>query len=207
MSPGCLFVISAPSGTGKTTLVSHLVKRLPGVVRSVSHTTRSKRPAEKEGLDYHFIDEVAFEAKCASGDFMEWARVFDHGYGTCRTWVQEQLAQGHDVVLEIDWQGALQIQKALPCVLIFVLPPKTKSLRERLEKRHQDSPEVIAKRLAGAREEVRHYTAYDYLVVNDDLEQAHVALEAIVRAKRHTTACQAQKHQKLLASLLQEELF
>lgn len=207
MSPGHLFVISAPSGTGKTTLVRHLVERLPWVKRSVSHTTRNKRPAEKDGVDYHFIDETAFEAKVASGDFLEWARVFEHGYGTSRSWVEEQLAQGHDVLLEIDWQGALQIQKAMPSILIFVMPPHPNSLKERLESRHQDSSEVIAKRLAGAREDMSHYTAYDYLVVNDELEHAVGALVSIVQAQRHTTKHQAQEHQVLLEALLQEELF
>jgi len=184
MKRGRLFVISAPSGAGKTTLVKALLQSEPRLRLSVSHTTRKMRPTESQGREYHFVTLAEFERRVAAGEFLEHARVFDNFYGTSREFVEAQLRQGHDVVLEIDWQGAQQVRRALPrCVTIFILPPSRAALAERLARRATDTPEVIARRLADAAADMAHYREFDYLIVNDDFTQAVGDLRRIVAGR------------------------
>ncbi len=182
---GTLFVVSAPSGAGKTSLVRALVERDPRVVISVSHTTRAPRPGERDGDHYHFVDAVTFERMCDAGAFLEHARVFDHAYGTARATVDAELAAGRDVILEIDWQGARQVRERLPgCVTVFVLPPSVALLRERLTGRAQDTPETIERRMRDAVAEIAHHGEYEYLIVNDDFQAALADLASVVGARR-----------------------
>jgi len=182
---GIPIVISAPSGTGKTSLCLRLLQTLSFISRSISYTTRAPRGGEVDGRDYHFVSDDVFDRMVESGDFLEWARVFDHRYGTGLEATREQLRSGIDVLLDIDVQGGGQIRQRLPdTVLIFLLPPSMEELRRRLQNRAKDSDEVIARRLAKARDEVRAAEAYDYLVVNDDFDQAALELRGIVRAHR-----------------------
>ncbi len=200
---GNLFIVSAPSGAGKTSLVRAMMERLSGLAFSVSHTTRAMRPGEQDGRDYHFIDKEKFEAMIAAGDFLEHARVFDNYYGTARVSVAAQLAAGQDVFLDIDWQGARQVRAAWPGVVsIFILPPSRAALEARLRGRGQDSDEIIARRMQGAVSESAHYDEYEYLIINDDFQTAQDELIAIVRSQRQRLAPQAQRHADLLASLL-----
>ncbi len=181
---GRLFVISAPSGAGKTSLVKALLARNPALVVSVSHTTRRPRPHEVHGREYYFVSIPEFEALVKRGAFLEHAQVFDNSYGTSRETVERLLAAGTDVVLEIDWQGARQVRAALPeCVTIFILPPSRHALEERLTLRQTDSPEVIARRLRDAVSDMRHFSEFDYVVVNDRFEQALEDLESIVAGR------------------------
>ena len=170
---GCLFVIAAPSGGGKTSLVNALLAREPGIRLSISYTTRKPRPAEHEGVHYHFVDKKRFDELNAAGEFLEHAFVHGHWYATSKTWLAAQVAAGQDVLLEIDWQGAAQVRKVLPdSVQIFVLPPSLAVLKERLEKRGQDASAVIERRLAGAVEEMRHWGEFDYVIINQDFAMA-----------------------------------
>ena len=176
-----LYVIAAPSGAGKTSLVKALRAARANLAVSVSHTTRRQRPTEVDGRDYHFIDVPRFEQMVAAGAFLEHARVFDNYYGTGRGQLEAQLAAGRDVVLEIDWQGARQVRAALPgCVSIFILPPSRAALEQRLKGRGTDTPEVIARRLADAVADMSHWREFDYVVVNDRFEQAVAELAAIL---------------------------
>ena len=176
-----LYVIAAPSGEGKTSLVKALRAARANLAVSVSHTTRRQRPTEVDGRDYHFIDVPRFEQMVAAGAFLEHARVFDNHYGTGRGQLEAQLAAGRDVVLEIDWQGARQVRAALPgCVSIFILPPSRATLEQRLKGRGTDTPEVIARRLADAVADMSHWREFDYVVVNDRFEQAVAELAAIL---------------------------
>jgi guanylate kinase len=180
---GTLFVLAAPSGAGKTSLVKALLERMPGLQMSVSHTTRSRRPTEEHGREYYFVTVPEFERLVADGQFLEHARVFDNLYGTARAPVETRLAQGGDIVLEIDWQGARQVRPAMPdCVTIFILPPSREALEKRLRSRATDSPEVIARRLRDAVSDMSHWREFDYVVVNDDFEKAVADLVAIVSA-------------------------
>ena len=182
--PGKLLVIAAPSGTGKTSLVRALLASEPGLRLSISHTTRKMRPTERQGREYHFVSVAEFERLQRAGEFLEHARVFDNLYGTSRAFVGEQLKAGHDVVLEIDWQGARQVRRALPqCVSIFILPPTRQALAERLAGRGTDSREVIARRLADAVGDMSHYREFDYVVVNDDFTRAVEDLRSIVAGR------------------------
>lgn len=182
---GLLLILSAPSGAGKTSLYRALLGRMDGVVASVSHTTRPPRPGETDGVDYHFVDPDEFERLVAAGAFLEHARVFDRAYGTSKEAVERQRAAGNDVVLEIDWQGARQIRERVPdAVSVFVLPPSRAALRERLEGRGQDDAEVIERRMREAEAEISHYAEYDYVIVNDDFEDAIASLTGVVRAER-----------------------
>jgi len=200
---GTLYVVSAPSGAGKTSLVRALVERVPGLSLSVSHTTRRPRPGEEDGVHYHFVDLETFERMAAEGAFLEHAWVFGHRYGTSRAWVEGRLAEGVDVILEIDWQGARQVRAALPeAVGVFILPPSLEVLEQRLRGRGQDSEEVIRRRLAEAVEEMAHYAEYDYVVVNEVFEEALADLEAIVRARRLALDRQRRRLEPLLAALL-----
>ncbi|HFD81547.1 MAG TPA: guanylate kinase [Gammaproteobacteria bacterium] len=205
MPLGTLYVISAPSGAGKTSLVKALLERLPGISVSVSCTTRAPRPGEQDGVDYHFIDRAEFERLVAAGEFLEHARVFDNYYGTRRATVEARLQADEDVILEIDWQGARQVCKAFPeAVRVFILPPSREALRQRLEGRGQDSEEVIARRMADAVSEMRHYDEYDYLVFNDDFDTAVTELEALFRARRLRSEAQRERHAATLAALLED---
>ncbi|HHQ41865.1 MAG TPA: guanylate kinase [Chromatiales bacterium] len=203
--PGTLFIVSAPSGAGKTSLVKALVERDPRVVLSVSHTTRPPRPGERDGVDYHFVDGATFERMAAEGAFLEHAEVFGNRYGTARATVERELAADRDVILEIDWQGARQVRAAMPeAVSVFILPPSREALEERLRGRGQDDETVIARRMARAVDEMSHYDEYDYLVVNDVFETALEDLLAIVRATRLRRPAQAVRHAELLRRLLGE---
>jgi guanylate kinase len=199
---GCLFVLAAPSGGGKTSLVRELLIREPGIRLSVSYTTRPPRPGEQDGVHYHFVDEAKFEALKKAGEFLEHAYVHGNWYATSATWLKQQIAEGHDVLLEIDWQGAAQVRRIIPsAVLIFILPPTLASLKERLERRGQDSDDVIARRLEAAREEMRHCGEFDYVIMNQDFARAVDDLSAIVRAARLTAPRQQIRHARLIAEL------
>ena len=199
---GCLFVLAAPSGGGKTSLVRELLIREPGIRLSVSYTTRPPRPGEQDGVDYHFVDEARFKALANADEFLEHAYVHGNWYATSATWLKQQVAEGHDVLLEIDWQGAAQVRKLIPAaVLIFILPPTLASLKERLELRGQDSMEVIARRLEAAREEMRHCGEFDYVIMNQDFARAVDDLSVIVRAARLTAPRQQVRHARLIAEL------
>jgi guanylate kinase len=179
-----LFVISAPSGAGKTSLVKALRERIPELRVSTSHTTRPARPNEKDGREYFFVDNARFDAMVDQGAFLEHARVFDNQYGTSRQQLEEKLAAGHDVILEIDWQGARQVRKAMPgCRTIFILPPSRDALRQRLNDRRTDSAAVIERRLADAVSDMSHHAEFDYVVVNDDFPGAVAELAAIVEGR------------------------
>ena len=185
---GQLFIVSAPSGAGKTSLVTALLQSTPGIGVSVSHTTRAMRPGEVDGQNYFFVDMPTFEAMEARGEFLESALVFGNRYGTSRTAVTAALAAGQDLVLEIDWQGARRIRDLFPgAVSVFIMPPSLEELQRRLERRNEDGAEVIARRMQAAREEMSHYKEYQYLVVNDDFDRARDDLEAIVRVARLAT--------------------
>ncbi|AXI03686.1 guanylate kinase [Aquirhabdus parva] len=200
---GLLFVVAAASGTGKTSLVKALLERTPELSLSVSHTTRAMRPGEEHGVHYHFTEKTVFEQMIGDGYFIEHAEVFGNYYGTSHTGVSQQLEQGHDVLLEIDWQGAEQVRKIFPkSIQIFIIPPSLKALRERLSNRGQDSEEVIQTRLNGSVEEIRQHVNFDYLIVNDDFDAALSDLRAIIRAAGLTSAQQVVKQQDLLIALL-----
>ncbi|HTT42163.1 MAG TPA: guanylate kinase [Steroidobacteraceae bacterium] len=181
MKRGRLFVITAPSGAGKTSLVNALLESEPRLRLSISHTTRPRRPTERDGREYHFISVPQFEELVGRGEFLEHARVFDNYYGTSRGFVEQQLRAGHDVLLEIDWNGAQQVRAALPdCISIFILPPSRQALAERLAKRGTDAPEVIGRRLREAVADMGHYREFDHVVVNDDFERARAELQRII---------------------------
>jgi guanylate kinase len=200
---GTLYTVSAPSGAGKTSLVAALIERCPGLRVSVSHTTRAIRPGEQDGVNYHFSDEDTFTAMLDREEFLEHARVFGNLYGTSRVWVEQELNGGTDVILEIDWQGARQVKQLLPeTCAIFIMPPSRKTLEQRLTARGQDDAEVIASRMAEAVEEMSHYQDGDYLVVNDDFEQALDELQAIILSQRLRTRRQQQALEPLLRDLL-----
>jgi guanylate kinase len=200
---GVLFVVAAPSGGGKSSMVNALLEREPGIRLSVSYTTRPPRPGESEGNHYHFVDVPTFLALEERGEFLEHALVHGNWYATSATWLKAQVAAGQDVLLEIDWQGAAQVRRLIPdSVHVFILPPSLDALKERLEKRAQDPPEVIVERLAAAREEMRHCGEFDYVIMNQDFARAVDDLSAIVRAARLTAARQQVRHAKVLAQLL-----
>jgi guanylate kinase len=181
MSQGTLFIISAPSGAGKTSLVAELLSRNTNIEASISHTTRPRRPSEKNGVNYHFINKSNFLQMIDEQIFLEHALVFSHFYGTSKTWVIETLAQGINVILEIDWQGAKQARAKFPkSKSIFILPPSIQALKDRLNARGQDDPDVIVKRISMAREEMTHYSDADYVIVNDDFNVALEQLESII---------------------------
>jgi guanylate kinase len=200
---GNLYVVSAPSGAGKTSLVAALASAEPGLHVSVSHTTRPRRPGEEDGVNYHFVSDEEFVALVDADAFLEHAPVFDRRYGTTRESVEPFLAAGDDVILEIDWQGAAQVRERRPGAIgIFILPPSRESLAARLAGRGQDSDEVIARRMADAVAEMSHYDEFDYLVVNDDFETALGDLRSIVRGGRLVRERQRAQYRELIASLL-----
>lgn len=199
---GTLFVISAPSGAGKTSLVAEMLHADQKLGVSVSHTTRPMREGEKDGVNYHFVSRGEFEAMIDRGDFLEHADVFGNYYGTSQVWVREMLASGRDVILEIDWQGASQVRRLIPeCVSVFIVPPSSDILRDRLVGRGTDAPEVVKRRLLEAREECGHAGEFEYLVVNDDFREALADLLAIVRSQRLKVTVQQARHRALLSAL------
>lgn len=205
-SKGHLYVISAPSGAGKTSLVAALLKKIDRLEVSVSHTTRTARSGEENGVNYHFVDKPAFQALIDQGAFFEHAKVFGNYYGTSRLAINARLEAGIDVILEIDWQGAGQVRKQMPeAIGIFILPPSLQALRERLNARGQDSADVIEGRMQQAISEMSHWQEYDYLLVNDEFSQALSELKAIFVAKRLELAKQRLEKASLLAELLPTE--
>ena len=202
LATGTLFVVSAPSGAGKTSLVRALLERDPRVKLSVSHTTRARRPAERDGDHYHFVDAATFDSMSVGNEFLEHAKVFGNQYGTSRDAVQERLSQGLDVILEIDWQGARQIRQQMSgSVGIFILPPSLEHLRGRLRSRAQDDAAVIEQRMQAAVQEISHYQEYDYLIVNDNFDTASDELSAIVTSQRLRQTPQATRLRGLLQAL------
>ena len=201
-TPGNLFVVAAPSGAGKSSLVKSLLELDSRLAVSVSHTTRAPRGQEQQGREYWFVDEPTFERMVAAGEFFEWARVHGHRYGTSRKAVEERLLRGEDVVLEIDWQGALQIKQLFAdAVLIFILPPSWDELRQRLQRRGEDRPEAIAVRMANAREEVAQARHFDFVIINALFETALFDLKAIVHAQRLKYAAQKRNRSQVFAAL------
>jgi guanylate kinase len=203
MNPaGSLFVVAAPSGAGKTSLTRALLEREPGIRLSVSYTTRPPRAGEREGVDYHFVTAERFRALQAAGEFLEHAEVHGNWYATGANWLRAQAAKGQDVLLEIDWQGALQVRKLVAdSVQIFILPPSLASLEERLLRRGQDDEDTIARRVKAAREEMRHCLEFDYVIINQEFASAIDDLVAIVRASRLRSERQCARHRALLGQL------
>lgn len=200
---GCLFIVSAPSGGGKTSLVQQLITNLNQIEMSVSHTTRPKRPGEVNGVDYFFVTPQEFQRMVEADAFVEHAQVFDHQYGTSTAQIIGRLQQGMDLVLDIDWQGAQQIKHAFPeAVRVFILPPSLEVLRERLVNRQQDNEHVIARRMQCAQDEMQHVTEFDYVIVNDSFDTAAQELVTIVLAERLRLMRQLVKQRKLLSFLL-----
>jgi guanylate kinase len=201
-TPGNLFCVAAPSGTGKSSLVKALLELDSRLAVSVSHTTRRPRGQELDGREYHFVDEAAFRAMVARGEFFEWAEVHGNLYGTSRKAIQERLEHGNDVVLEIDWQGALQIKHIFPhAVLIFILPPSWPELMQRLNRRGEDAPEVIATRLANAHIEVAQARHFDYVIVNALFETALFDLKTVVHSQRLKYAAQRRARSQVFSAL------
>lgn len=212
---GTLYIVSAPSGAGKTSLVTALIEADPRVSVSVSHTTRAMRPGEQHGVNYHFVSHDDFKGLIAKGDFLEHAEVFGNFYGTSRSALQQVLDQGNDLILEIDWQGAQQVRKLMPeARSVFILPPSQQALRQRLDGRGQDSEAIIAGRMKEAVSEMVHYDEYEYVIVNDDFDEALEDLKAVFAANREGDAAalaraeelkrgkQQQRHQALLKQLI-----
>jgi guanylate kinase len=203
VTKGTLYVISAASGAGKTSLVASVLQQVTGIEVSVSHTTRAPREGEKDGVNYHFVDKQTFETMVVAGEFIESATVFGNMYGTSRQHIQEQLLKGKDVILEIDWQGARQIRQLMnDCRSIFIVPPSIAALRERLTSRGQDDETIINRRMREAVSEMSHYVEFEYLVINDDFDEARENLVAIIMGERMLLEHQQQKHADLLAELL-----
>lgn len=200
---GTLYIVSAPSGAGKTSLVKALIDTMAQVRVSVSHTTRGMRPGEVDGVNYHFTPREKFIDMLEQGDFLEHAEVFGNMYGTSHSWVKQTLAKGYDLILEIDWQGAQQVRKVVPeAKSIFILPPTHKALRQRLNNRGQDAADVIDLRMQQAITEMSHYVEYDYIVINDDFATALEDLKAIFRSNQLQLATQQKRHTQLLYDLL-----
>jgi guanylate kinase len=202
--PARLFVIAAPSGAGKTTLVKALTTRNPDLRFSISYTTRPKRRSEADGVDYLFVDEDRFDELREAGALLESAEVFDNFYGTSREQVNEHLGNGHHVILEIDWQGAQQVREAMPeCVTVFILPPSREELERRLRSRGTDTPEVIDRRLRDALSDMSHWSEFDYVIFNDDLDQAVAELEAVLAGGGDVSASSNEAVGEAVAAILE----
>ncbi|MBV1919610.1 MAG: guanylate kinase [Pseudomonadales bacterium] len=200
---GTLYVVSAPSGAGKTSLVKALIESSNDLGVSISHTTRPIRPGETNGVNYHFVDVTKFQSLLSQADFLEHAEVFGNYYGTSQSWVNKQLNNGQDVILEIDWQGAQQVRRQIPeSIGIFVLPPSQAALEQRLKGRGQDPEDVIQHRLAQAAQEIAHHVEYDYLIINDEFDLALAELKSIIHSQRLCIGPQATRHQTLIQKLL-----
>jgi guanylate kinase len=196
---GLLFIVSSPSGGGKTSLVRALLEAEPEVRLSVSYTTRGARPGEVDGRDYHFVTPAVFERMLEAGEFLESAEIYGNRYGTSEKWIERERAEGRDVLLEIDWQGAQQVRRLMRQVVsIFILPPSPEVLESRLRGRGQDSEEVVARRLAAARHEISHVSEYDYVIINDDFNRAAQDLRSIIRAERLKLARQLARNLNLV---------
>ena len=205
MPSGTLFIVAAPSGAGKTTLVSRLLADDANVQHSISYTTRAPRPGERNGREYHFIDVQQFLAMRERGEFAEWAEVHDNFYGTSRVWLEQRMKEGCDMMLEIDWQGAQQMRRQFPeAVGIFILPPSVAELENRLRRRGADSEDVIARRVAGALGEMRHVGEFDFVIINKDLDVALDELKAAVRASRLRFSRQRARHPDVFRFLDQD---
>ncbi|MFZ2301381.1 MAG: guanylate kinase [Gallionella sp.] len=203
---GNLFVVSAPSGAGKTSLVHALLNINPQIDLSVSYTTRDPRPGEQDGKDYHFVSREVFLAMAKRGEFLESAEVYGNLYGTSQTWISQENAKGHDILLEIDWQGAAQVRRLFPkCISIFILPPSMEALEQRLKGRGKDNDEVIARRMAAVREDVAHVAEFDYVIINDNLNEALRELNAVVLSAKLRSAAQLTRHQTLINQLQHPE--
>ncbi len=200
---GHLYIVAAPSGAGKTTLVRLLLENDPGIRLSISTTTRAPRPGEEDGREYHFVDVADFVDSVSRSEFLEWAQVHGNYYGTSKRWVEAEMSAGRDILLEIDWQGAQQVRKSFPQAIgMFILPPSIEALEDRLSSRGTDSAATIARRIAAAREEIRHVDEFDYVIINDDLQRALGDMISLVSASRLEYASQRQRHAALFASLL-----
>lgn len=203
---GNLFIISAPSGAGKTSLVHALLNLNPHIDLSVSYTTRDPRSGEQDGKDYHFVSREDFLAMANRGEFLESAEVYGNLYGTSQVWISQEIATGRDVLLEIDWQGAAQVRRLFPdCISVFILPPSIAALESRLKGRGKDNDAVIAKRLAAAREDIAHVAEFDYVIINDNLNNALRELDAVVLSAKLTCAKQLTRHQALINQLQKPE--
>ena len=203
---GTLFIISAPSGAGKTSLVKALIEQTENLDVSISHTTRQPRNDEKNGEAYYFINEDEFKNLINQNRFLEYAKVFDHYYGTSRDWVEQELTSGKNFILEIDWQGARQVSSQLRnCVSIFILPPNYHSLRERLVNRHNDEPETIDFRMNAAKEEISHYKEYDYIIINDTFEQALAEIKAVITATNLGTCRQSTFYDEFVSYIMAQD--
>ena len=205
MKQGTLFIVTAPSGAGKTSLVNELLHQIKNLLVSVSHTTRPIRPGEKNGKNYHFIDERRFLSMLSNGDFLETADVYGYKYGTSSKWVSAELGRGNDVILEIDWQGAIQIKRQFPgACSIFILPPSLEALIDRLHKRQQDDDETIARRMAQAKEVISHVKDADYAVVNDRFDETVNEVSSIIQSRRLKIEAQMVNLANLLANLAKD---
>lgn len=199
---GNIFLVVAPSGAGKSTLVNALLARDGAIALSISFTTRPPRPGEQDGREYHFVSVAEFMQRRARGEFLESAEVHGHFYATSRAWIEERVREGRDVLLEIDWQGARQVKQTFPAAVgIFILPPSIEALEQRLHKRGQDSPAVIARRLLAAGSEIAHAPEFDYVIINEDFDLALAQLAAVVTAARLRFASQAVRHHDLFVQL------
>jgi guanylate kinase len=203
---GNLFIISAPSGAGKTSLVHALLGINPHINLSISYTTRDPRPGEHDGKDYHFVSRETFLAMAKRGEFLESAEVYGNLYGTSQTWISQEVSKGRDVLLEIDWQGAAQVRRLFPdSISIFILPPSREALEQRLKGRGQDNDAVIAKRMAAVREDVAHIAEFDYVIINDNLNEALRELNAVVLSAKLISTKQLTRHQTLINQLQKPE--
>jgi len=199
---GTLFIICAPSGAGKTSLVNALLEREPDLELSVSYTTRAPRPGEQDGREYHFVTSEAFLRMAGRGDFLESAEVHGNMYGTSQAWIEARTREGRDILLEIDWQGAQQVRRLVPgTIAIFILPPSLEVLRRRLTARGQDTSAVIERRLVNAREEIAHVEEFDYVIINQNFDVAVVDLVSIVRATRLQVTAQLTRHRDLINAM------